>query len=97
MFKYLKNIVTSNNPNLFYLQILLILAIVMLMIYLYRASEPPYSKKNKAQEGFTQEQPFVLKMDQNIYDEFYSEMYDGVNNRDTICQQELFQIMVFQS
>ena len=32
-------------------------------------------------------------MDQNIYDEFYSEMYDGVNNRDTICQQELFQIV----
>ena len=36
MFKYLKNIVTSNNPNLFYLQILLILAIVMLMIYLLK-------------------------------------------------------------
>jgi 2-polyprenyl-3-methyl-5-hydroxy-6-metoxy-1,4-benzoquinol methylase len=93
MLKYLTNIVTSNNPNLFFLQLLLILAIVFLSLYLYRISESPYSKKNKALEGFTQEQPYVLKQNQNIYDDFYAEMYDGVHDRNKICQRELFQIV----
>ena len=93
MLKYLTNIVTTRNPNLFYLQLLLILAIVFLALYLYKVSESPYSKKNKAQEGFTQEQPYVLKQNQEIYDELYSELYDGVNERHKICQRELFQII----
>jgi SAM-dependent methyltransferase len=93
MLKYLTNIVTTRNPNLFYLQLLLILAIVFLLIYLYRVSESPYAKKRREQEGFTQEQPYVLKQNHDIYDEFYAELYDGVNNRDNICQRELFQII----
>jgi SAM-dependent methyltransferase len=93
MFKYIYNIISSNNPNLFFLKIILILAIVLLLIFLYRISEPPYSKKNKDQEGFQQDQPYVLKQNQQIYDEFFSEMYDGINNRDKICQRELYQIV----
>ena len=93
MLKYLTNIVTSRNPNLFYLQFLLILAIVFLALYLYRVSESPYTKKRREQEGFTQEQPYVLKQNKDIYDDFYAELYDGVNNRDKICQRELFQII----
>jgi ubiquinone/menaquinone biosynthesis C-methylase UbiE len=93
MFKYLAKIITSTNPNLFLLKVLFILAMIMLMVYLYRISESPYSKKNKAKEGFQQDHPYVLKQNQNIYDNFYAEMYDGVNNRDKICQRELFQII----
>jgi 2-polyprenyl-3-methyl-5-hydroxy-6-metoxy-1,4-benzoquinol methylase len=93
MFNYLSKIITSNNPNLFFIKALLILAIILLAIYLYRITESPYSKKNKAQEGFHQDHPYVLKQNQNIYDDFYAEMYDGVNNRDEICQRELFQII----
>jgi len=93
MLKYLTNIVTSKNPNLFYLQLLLILAIVFLAVYLYRVSESPYTKKSREQEGFTQEQPYVLKQNQDIYDDFYAQMYDGVNNRDKTCQRELFQMI----
>jgi len=93
MLKYLTNIVTTTNPNLFYLQLLLILAIVFLAIYLYKVSESPYAKKRREQEGFTQEQPYVLKQNQHVYDDFYAQLYDGVNNRDKICQRELFQIV----
>jgi ubiquinone/menaquinone biosynthesis C-methylase UbiE len=93
MFKYLYNIITSNNPNLFFLQLLVILAIIFIAIYLYRISESPYSKKNKEHEGFNQDKPYILKQNQDIYDEFFAEMYDGVNKRDKVCQRELFQII----
>jgi len=93
MLKYLSNIITSTNPNLAVLQLLLFLAIVLLSFYLYRLSESPYSKKNNAKEGFQQEHPYVQKQNQEIYDKFYAEMYDGVNNRNKICQRELFQIV----
>jgi len=93
MLKYLSNIITSTNPNLAVLQLLLFLAIVLLSIYLYRISESPYSKKSNGKEGFQQEYPYVQKQNQEIYDKFYAEMYDGVNNRDKICQRELFQIV----
>jgi len=93
MFKYLFNIITSKNSNLFFLQLLIVLAIILLAMYLYKITESPYSKKNKEQEGFQQEQPYILKQNQDIYDDFYAEMYDGVNNRDKLCQRELFHIV----
>jgi SAM-dependent methyltransferase len=93
MLKYIKNIVTSSNPNLFYLQLLFFLAIVFIGLFLYRLTEPPYSRQKRMQEGFTQEQPYVLKLNEEIYDEFTAEIYDGVNNRNAICQRELFQII----
>jgi len=93
MFTYLSKIITSNNPNLFFMKLLLILAILFLTLYLYRVSEPPHSKKSKALEGFQQEKPYILKQNQDIYDDFYAEMYDGVNKREKICQRELFQII----
>jgi SAM-dependent methyltransferase len=93
MFTYLKKIITSTNPHLFFIKVLLILAVTLLMIYLYRISESPYTKRNMTKEGFQQDQLYVLKQNQNIYDDFYAEMYDGVNNRDKICQRELFQII----
>jgi len=93
VFNYLLKLLTSKNPNLIYLQILIILAIIFLAIYLYKITESPYLKINKAQEGFQQDQSYILKQNQFIYDEFYAEMYDGVNNRDKLCQRELFQII----
>jgi ubiquinone/menaquinone biosynthesis C-methylase UbiE len=33
-------------------------------------------------EGFTQSHPFVLKREQEIYDEFYVEVYDGLTETD---------------
>jgi len=93
MFTYLSKIINSTNPNLFFMQLLLILAIVFVCIHLHRISESPYSKKNKALEGFQQDHPYVLKQNQDIYDDFFAEMYDSVNIRNKICQRELFQIV----
>jgi SAM-dependent methyltransferase len=89
MFNYLLTILTSKNPRFFFHKLLLTITIVVIVNYLYRLSEPP--KKNS--EGFTQNAPFILKTDLEIYDEFYSEVYDGITERDEFCQKELFEIL----
>lgn len=57
------------NRDLFY--ILVILAIIILCIWIYRKK---YSLGPS--EGFQQNEKFILKNDQYCYDEFYSEIYD---------------------
>jgi SAM-dependent methyltransferase len=59
------------------------------LIILYRISEPP--KPNR--EGFQQKEPFVLKQNDETYDSFYAELYDGVNNTDTRSDKELSEII----
>ena len=59
------------NRDLFYL--LVILAIILLCIWIYR-------KKYRLDpsEGFQQNERFLLKTDSASYDEFYSEIYDQI-------------------
>lgn len=90
MIKYLYTILKSNNPHLFYHKMLLMITIVMIVYYLYKFSEPV---KEARIEGFSQEAPFVLKMDLAIYDDFYAEVYDGITDREKTCQKELYQII----
>lgn len=90
MIKYLYTILKSNNPRLFYHKMLLIIAIVMIVYYLHKFSDPP---KEARVEGFSQEAPFVLKMDLAIYDDFYAEVYDGITEREKTCQKELYEIV----
>lgn len=51
------------------------LAILLIIIFVYKrataAAAPP-------REGFTQSTPFVLKREQNVYDDFYSAIYDDL-------------------
>lgn len=89
MFKYLLTILTSKNPHFLYHKMLLTIIIIAIVYYLYRLSEPP----KKIPEGFTQNAPFVLKTDLEIYDDFYAEVYDGITERDKYCQKELFEIL----
>jgi len=89
MFNYLLTILTSKNPRFLYHKMLLTIIIIAIVYYLYRLSEPP----KKVPEGFTQNAPFILKTDLEIYDEFYAEVYDGVTERDKYCQKELFEIL----
>lgn len=89
MIKYIYNIIKSDNPNLIILKTLLLIAIIYLFIYLYKISAPP----NQEKEGFTQSEPFVFKQDKEIYDDFYAEVYEGINNREKICQKELFEVI----
>lgn len=90
MIRYVNTVVTSHNPKFFYHKLLIMIILIMIAYYSYKWTEP---RKNMATEGFTQEAPFVLKMDLDIYDMFYAEVYDGITDRDRICQKELLQIL----
>lgn len=91
MLKYIFTLLTTKNPKLFYKKLLLIITIIFIVYYLYRISEPP--TQYYPIEGFTQEAPFLLKSDLEVYDDFYAEVYDGITDRPKTCQKELFQIV----
>lgn len=59
------------NRDLFY--ILVILAIILLCIWIYREKYPL-----KSSEGFQQQERFLLKTDSACYDDFYGEIYDKI-------------------
>lgn len=89
MFQYIYNILKSKNPNLFFMKLTIILGIILVLFILYRISEPPKPKL----EGFQQREPFVLKTNHEVYDDFYAELYDGVNDTDSRGDKELAQII----
>ena len=89
MIKYFYTILTSNNPKFFYYKLLLTTVIIFIIYYLYRISEPQKISK----ENFTQESPFVLKTNLDVYDPFYAEVYDGITDRESSCQRELYKII----
>lgn len=90
MFNYIYNIITSKNPNLTILKVALILALILFLLMMHRLSAPPYEKH---MEGFTQMEQFVLKENQNVYDNFYAEVYDGLNDTQNRSQKELIEII----
>jgi SAM-dependent methyltransferase len=56
-----------------YIYIITILAIILMVLYLL--------KKHKTNnEGFTQQGPFIVKREDDIYDDFYAEVYDQLYN-----------------
>jgi 2-polyprenyl-3-methyl-5-hydroxy-6-metoxy-1,4-benzoquinol methylase len=87
MLKYLYTILKSTNPRFFYQKWLFIIIIALIIYYLYKYSEPIKP------ETFSQEAPFVLKIDLDIYDDFYAGVYDGVTDRSRTCQKELYEII----
>ena len=90
MFKYISTVVTSTNPNLILSKITIILAIILVLFWLHKLSAPP---NEKHQEGFTQKEAFILKQNQDVYDNFYAEVYDGLNDTKNRCQKELMKIV----
>jgi len=73
------------------IELLVILGIILLGILLYKISTPPYEKEN--QEGFNQERGFVLKREQDIYDDLYVDMYDNLKDTAHRSESELIQIL----
>jgi len=68
------NINTTINPNTLWFGILCILGALLIFIGIRRRlSTDAYS------EGFSQDVPFIIKTDQEIYDDFYVELYDKIN------------------
>jgi SAM-dependent methyltransferase len=70
-FKTLNAIIYAKTPDKIWLRILLILGIVLIIVITYNQNNPP-----PRQEGFEQNDMFVLKQGCNIYDKFYTEKYD---------------------
>ena len=68
----------TKNPNLFYLKWVLIFALLIVVVLLYKTLKPPEMKK----EGFTQKEPFVVKLNNDAIDPFYVELYDTPINID---------------
>uniref|UniRef100_A0A6C0JHK1 Methyltransferase type 11 domain-containing protein n=1 Tax=viral metagenome TaxID=1070528 RepID=A0A6C0JHK1_9ZZZZ len=81
-------ILLSNNPNLFFLKLVLLLGIILAFILIYKITAPPTSN-----EGFTQLEPFVLKRGQDAFDEFYTEIYDELYDVPLRSQNELVQVL----
>jgi len=89
MFHSIYNILTSKNPNLLFTKILLFLGIILALMIIYKMTEPPKPKL----EGFTQKEPFVLKMNDEVYDDFYAEIYDQLYDAKARIQKELVQVL----
>lgn len=91
MFKYMQLLLTSKNPNLFFQKWLVILAIILVAIFVYNSTA--HTNTNPSTEGFSQVEPFVLKQNQNIYDEFYADIYDSLHDTKNRIQPELIDII----
>jgi SAM-dependent methyltransferase len=89
MFEYIYKILTSENPNLFFTKILLFLGIILAFMIIYKITEPP----KLPNEGFTQKETFVLKTNDEVYDDFYADIYDQLYETKQRCQKELVQIL----
>jgi SAM-dependent methyltransferase len=58
--------------NQFLFELLILLAVVVLVFLFYKS----LYKKKQGQEGFQQQEKFVLKENIDVYDDFYGEIYD---------------------
>jgi len=89
MFKYIKTILTSNNPNLFFTKLTMIMAIILISIIIRKMMINPHP----IPEGFSQGSPFVLKLNDDVYDEFYSSIHDTLHDTKSRIQVELIEII----
>lgn len=81
-------LITTKNPNLFLMKILTILAIMMVVLLLYKAVASRDTK-----EGFIQEEPFIIKYNDNVFDEFYLEIYSTLHDVENRNDKELTHIL----
>jgi ubiquinone/menaquinone biosynthesis C-methylase UbiE len=88
MFDNFYTIMTSNNPNLFFLRWVLIIAIITVLVFI---SKNIYSRNN--QDGFTQSEPFVYKYGKDSIDSFYVDIYDSLHETKTRSQDELIKFI----
>jgi len=79
---------TSNNPNLFFLRWVLIIAIITVLVFF---SKHIYSRNNL--DGFTQTEPFVYKYGKDSIDSFYVDIYDSLHETKTRSQDELIKFI----
>ncbi len=89
MFYTIYSLLTTKNPNLVYLKWVLIFALLIVVILLYKHLRPP----QLLNEGFTQKEPFVVKLEEDALDDFYVELYDTLHRVDKRSNSELGHII----
>ena len=75
-----------NKESWFHL--LLLLSVLLITLMVFRKSMPPFPTKS-GYEGFTQNDKFVLKQNQNVYDSFYADIYDKMHLKTRRVSYEL--------
>lgn len=71
-----------------WLEIVVILFILLTIVILINKVDT-----SKYYEGFTQSKPFILKMDGEVYDDFYVEIYDDIHNRVELSKKDYEKII----
>ena len=87
MFQKIYSIFTSNSMNSRLLQTLILLAITFIILNLYNR----YFYKKL--EGFSQNDRYILKEGTNIYDEFYTQIYDELMLPQNRAEYEVLKIV----
>ena len=88
MFHYIYTILNSNHPNVFIFKMLILLTIIYLLYSMLK-----YVKPNENFEGFTQNERFLMKRGDNVYDEFYSQIHDDIHEPNHRVDFELNQMI----
>ncbi len=91
MIKYFGSLLSSNNTNNVVLKYLLTVAIGYAVYSNYKSND----KRNKQSEGFHQKEPFVLKRNADVYDDFYTEIYDNLHDTKKRSQWELMKLLKY--
>ena len=86
-FIVLKSIIYAKTTNKMWLRLLLILAILLFLVIIYKNNQPLYV------EGFEQNDSFVLKQNIDSYDEFYVEKYDEIMKPEQRAEFEIATIL----
>lgn len=92
MIKYLGSILSSNNSNTAVFRYLLTFALAYGVIKMYKPSNKRYTQ---SKEGFYQREQFVLKRNDDVYDDFYAEVYDNVHDTKKRSQWELLKLLKY--
>ena len=79
MLNQIYTIINSSNPNLFFLKLLITIAIIYFIVTITNK----YLPKSNA-EGFSQDEPFVYKENDDAIDTFYTDVYDTLHNTKTL-------------
>jgi ubiquinone/menaquinone biosynthesis C-methylase UbiE len=78
----------SNNPNLYFLRWVLIIAIITVLVFISK-----HIYKRNSLDGFTQSEPFVYKYGKDSIDSFYVDIYDSLHETKTRSQDELIKFI----
>jgi ubiquinone/menaquinone biosynthesis C-methylase UbiE len=89
MIGYLYKLFVSKNPQVILLKILIVLAILFLVIKLVQRGKGT----NSVEEGFSQDMPYIIKEDAEVYDDFYCQIHDDIHQPDHRIEDELLFIV----